>query len=283
VEIATYRLGGKGPPAMLLHAAGFHGRCWLPLLPALTDSFSVWSIDQRGHGCSGRARTDRYDDWNVFVDDLFAVLDQLGMDGWRGVGHSLGGTVLLLAEHRRPGTFTDLCLYEPVVLPPAADAGAGGNPMSDLTRKRRSWFPSISAARDNFASKPPMNHFDPASLDAYITFGLVPDPSGGVVLACTREAEASVYEGASKAGAWERLGQIQPPVVVLGGDDRREPVSRVVEEVGTRLPRGVATRVEGLTHFGPFEDPLGVGRLAAEALGPRGRDGRSTMAVAPPR
>ena len=50
---------------MLLHATGFHGRCWLPLTPALTDQFSVWSIDLRGHGSSGKAPDRRYDDWSV--------------------------------------------------------------------------------------------------------------------------------------------------------------------------------------------------------------------------
>ena len=95
---------------MLLHATGFHGRCWLPLAPALTDHFSVWSIDQRGHGSSGKAPDRRYDDWTYFVDDLFAVLDSLGLEGWRGVGHSLGGAVLLLAEQRQPGTFLDAVL-----------------------------------------------------------------------------------------------------------------------------------------------------------------------------
>jgi pimeloyl-ACP methyl ester carboxylesterase len=285
VEIATYRFGGEGPPVILLHAAGFHGRGWLPLAPALTKHFSVWSIDQRGHGSSSKAPSGRYDEWSVLVDDLLLVLDHAGIDGWRGVGHSLGGTILLLAEHRRPGTFADLCLYEPVVLrPPSPDnKRPGDNPMSDVTRRRRWWFASTEAARENFASKPPMNRFDPTALDAYVRFGLVANGDGGVVLACTREAEASVYEGASRSGAWDRLGEIRPPVVVLGGSDIEDTVSRVVEDVARRLPRGAAKRMDGLTHFGPYEDPLGVGRLAAKALGARGASGRSTMIVAPPR
>jgi pimeloyl-ACP methyl ester carboxylesterase len=273
---------------MLLHATGFHGRCFLPMAPALTSRFSVWSIDQRGHGSSGKSPDGRYSDWTFFVDDLFAVLESLGDDGWRGIGHSLGGAVLLLAEQRQPGTFISLCLYEPVVIPPAAPSeGFGGAiSMSDLARKRRRFFSSREDARQNFASKPPMNRFDPEALDAYVTYGFVDDPAGGVTLACTGEEEASVYEGAPTSHAWEGLSRVRPPVTVLGGFDPRDPVSRFIEDVARQVQRGSARRLQGLTHFGPFEDPLGVGRVAATALEPRPEvapGDESPTVVAPPR
>jgi pimeloyl-ACP methyl ester carboxylesterase len=277
VEIATYHLGGDGPPVMLLHATGFHGRGWLPLAPALTDRFRVWAMDQRGHGASGKAPSGRYDDWGPFVDDLFAVLAALGGDGWRGLGHSLGGAVLLLAEQRQPGTFASLCCYEPVVFPPTLSTDGFGAkvPMAEIARKRRSHFASFDEARANFASKPPMNGFHPEALDAYVKYGFVEDPAGGITLACRGEDEASVYEGAPAADGWRHLGEIRPPVMVLGGSDQRDPVSRIVEDVARHLPRGGARRFERLSHFGPFEDPLGVGSMAAEALA-------STATVAPP-
>ncbi len=268
VDIATYFLGGDGPPVILLHATGFHGRCWLPVAPALTDRFSVWSIDQRGHGSSGKSADGRYDDWRFFVDDLFAVLDSMGAKGWLGIGHSLGGAVLLLAEQRQPGTFTGLCLYEPVVIPPAAPTERPGRDisMSDVVRKRRQSFASRREARRNFASKPPMNRFDPAALDAYVTYGFVDDPAGGVSLACNREDEASVYEGAARSHTWDRLSDVRAPVTILGGVDIRDSVSRSIEDVAREVRRGDARRLAGLSHFGPLEDPLRVGRMAAATL-----------------
>jgi pimeloyl-ACP methyl ester carboxylesterase len=288
VEIATYRLGGSGPPVMLLHATGFCGALWSPLAPALAEEFSVWAIDQRGHGASGKAPNGRYDDWSVFVDDLLDVIDALGFSGWRGLGHSLGGAVLLLAEQRRPGTFEGLCCYEPVVIPPRMISDGFGAPISmgELARKRRPSFSSRREAHDNFGAKPPMNRFDPAALDAYVTYGLVEVPGDGVTLACVREDEASVYDGAPSSGAWERLGGVRCPVMVLGGGDPRDPVSRFIEDVARHLPRGGARRFEALTHFGPFEDPATVGRVAGAALGPvpadHGEDG-SAMTVTPRR
>jgi hypothetical protein len=157
--------------------------------------------------------------------------------------------------------------------------------MSDLARKRRQSFPSRQEARNNFAAKPPMNKFDGAALDAYVTYGFVDDAAGGVILACTGDDEASVYEGAPGSHAWERLADVRPPVTVLGGFDPRDPVSRFIEDVARQVQRGAARRLEGLTHFGPFEDPPGVGRVAAAAFAsnPGAVPGdESPMPVAPP-
>jgi pimeloyl-ACP methyl ester carboxylesterase len=280
VEIATYNLGGDGPPVVLLHATGFHGRCWIPLAGELTPYFSVWAVDQRGHGASGKAPAGGYHDWSLFVDDLFAVLGALGSDRWRGIGHSLGGAVLLMAEARQPGTFVNLCSYEPVVFPPssASPDGFGGRiPMAELARKRRATFASRQAAYDNYASKPPLNRLHPDALDAYVTFGFVDDPGGGVTLACRREDEAAVYEGAPGSGAWEHLADVRPTVTLLGGVDKTDPVSYALEDVARHLPRGGARRFEGLDHFGPFEDPAGVGAVMAEALGAAVQHQRPTL------
>jgi pimeloyl-ACP methyl ester carboxylesterase len=275
VEVATYHLGGDGPPVVLVHATGFHGRGWIPLAAELTDEFAVWAVDQRGHGAAGKSPDGRYDNWDVFVDDLMAVLDALGPatgagpGAWRGVGHSLGGAVLLSLEARRPGTFAGLCCYEPVVIPPVDPSSDGFGepiPMAHLARKRRSHFPSREAARDNYASKPPLNRFDPAALDAYVTFGFVDDPAGGVTLACTRDDEASVYEGAPSSGVWDLLPVIHPPVSLFGGEELTDPVSRALDRIARQLPRGTYSRIAGLSHFGPFENPSLVGGVVAAAL-----------------
>ena len=51
VEIKVHDLGGEGPPLVLAHATGFHGRVWEPLAAHLTG-FHLWSIDMRAHGDS---------------------------------------------------------------------------------------------------------------------------------------------------------------------------------------------------------------------------------------
>ncbi len=261
---------------LLAHATGFHGRCWIPLARVLAPRFSVWALDQRGHGSSARAPGGRYDDWGAFADDILATVDAVGGEGWMAGGHSLGGGVSLLAESRRPGTFRAICCYEPVVMPPpgTAEAGSPGvdlpplrsNPLAQLARKRRPWFESREAALANYRSKPPFAAFDPEALAAYVEFGFRDDPGGGVTLACEREDEAAVFEGAAGNPAWDGLPAVTAPVAVLSGSDLSDPVARIAPAVARRLPRAGLRVMEGLNHFGPMCDPVAVGTLMLEAF-----------------
>jgi pimeloyl-ACP methyl ester carboxylesterase len=277
VDLAVHRLGGDGPPVMLVHATGFHGRCWVPLARSLTPRFTVYAIDQRGHGASGRPTDGRYDDWERFAADLLAAVDAVGGVGWRAAGHSLGGGVAVLAEARRPGTFAALACYEPVIMPPGFLPPPGSAPppngLAVLARKRRPVFASREEAVANYRSKPPFSAFDPEALDCYVEHGFVDLPDGTVTLACRREDEAAVFEGAAASPTWGVLPSVRAPVAVLAGGDLNDPVGRVAGEVARRLPRGGLRRFADLDHFGPMTAPAEVGAVMAVAL---------TVAVAEP-
>lgn len=286
---------------MIVHATGFHGRCYARLAQPLLTEFTVWAVDQRGHGESGKAPDDRYDDWSILAEDLLRVMDALEPGAqWRAAGHSLGGAVVLLAEALRPGTFSALCCYEPVVFPdnwlPATGEPAHENaparpaPLALLARKRRPSFPSKQAAFDNYRSKPPFASFDSRALHDYVEYGLVDAGDGTVTLACRREDEAAVFESAAANGAWDRLPDIRPPVAILAGANGNDPVSAIASGVARRLPRGGFRQFGELDHFGPMTAPDEVGGVVATALravplgtSPAGASAAgSTMGVTPP-
>ncbi len=263
VEIATYHLGGNGPPVLLLHATGFHGRCWIPLVPSLTESFTVWSVDHRGHGSSGKAA--RYDDWSVLRDDTLAVVDALGGPPFSAAGHSLGGALALLAEEHQPGTFPRIYCYEPIVLPPRPHKGS--RDLSHVALKRRSMFKSRAAARDNYAAKPPFDRFAPDALDAYVTYGFVDRSDGSVTLACAREDEASVYRGSMLHDGFDQLPKVHGPVTLARGAAGSDIGPEVQVAVAARLAQPSVEVFDELSHFGPMEDPLRVGTAIARAFG----------------
>ena len=169
--LATWDLGGEGPPLLILHATGFHGRCYAPLAADLLAHFHCWTLDQRGHGRSGPAPSGDYD-WRSFGADALAVIDQLGLERPFVFGHSMGGAVALLADANRPGVFAGMHLYEPIVFPPAPERGTrSDNPLSAMARRRRSRFPSRAEALANYAGKPPFSRFRADALLAYVEGG----------------------------------------------------------------------------------------------------------------
>lgn len=267
VEIAVHDFGGSGAALLLAHATGFHGRTWRMVATELVDDFRVVAFDARGHGASSRPPDGDFR-WSRLAADVLAVVDALDGGPILGVGHSSGGTALLLAEQARPGTFGAMWLYEPIVFPPAGEAGPPpGNVMADAARRRRAWFPSADEALATYRSKPPLASLHPEVLRDYVDHGFR-EADGGVTLACAPGDEAAVFAEARSHDAFERLGEVSCPVTVAGGEVSTIPPS-LVRLVASRLPNGHAEILPGQGHLLPFEDPARVARLVRDALRPR--------------
>ncbi len=264
-ELEAYDFGGDGDAVLFAHATGFHAHCWLPVIEHLRDVFHCYAFDQRGHGASP-SPANRVFDWKRMGTDAEQVAAALGLTRPKVVGHSGGGAHLLLAEADHPGAWEAVWAYEPVIpqftLPPDAN---GENPMAAGALKRRAWFESRDAAYANYASKPPFDAFAPEALHAYVDHGFVETPEGGVTLACRVEDEAAMYRNAA-SGAFEVLPSVQAPVhVVCGGPVTHFPAEQLQVAVD-RLPRGELEVMQGLGHFGPFEDPRRVAESIRQVL-----------------
>jgi pimeloyl-ACP methyl ester carboxylesterase len=266
VKIATYDFGGDGPPLLFSHATGFHGRVWLPVAAHLRDHFHCFAFDARGHGESAKAPHGR-SDWGSVARDALAVVDELDLAPVRAVGHSFGGTVLLLAEQSRPGTFHALYCYEPVLLvdnapPVPADdtiqAPRSPNATASGARRRREVFASREAAYANYIGKPPFSSFDPSAVHAYVDYGFDDLADGRVRLRCRGEDEARVYEMAAHHDALERMGEIGCPVTVVCGAEFPHFGPEVIAHMAALLPRSTTEVLPGLGHFGPMERPAEV-------------------------
>jgi pimeloyl-ACP methyl ester carboxylesterase len=101
VDLA-YDRAGAGPTLLLVHGITESRRSWDPLLPRLTATYDVVTVDLRGHGESSKVAP--YDA-GVFAEDLAGLIGTLGLNRPYLVGHYLGGVVVsaLAAAVETPG------------------------------------------------------------------------------------------------------------------------------------------------------------------------------------
>lgn len=258
-ETPTHQPDDTERRVLAAHATGFCATVWRPVARYLDDAH-VLAPDFRGHGQTVTPPGYPFA-WDRFADDVLATLDDAG---WfdddapvTGIGHSMGGAALLLAEIRRPGTFAGLWVYEPITFPAEIRAfmAENENPLSIGARRRRPGFPSVDEAFTIYASKPPMGAFTPDALAGYVEGAFATAPDGSVTLRCRPEDEATVYGTAAGCSAFEHLGDVACPTVVARG--RREAVgpAAIADAVADALPRGRLVAFEDLSHFGPMEAP----------------------------
>jgi pimeloyl-ACP methyl ester carboxylesterase len=99
-----YAEAGAGDDVVLcLHGWPQHWYEWRHLMPALADSHRVLALDLRGYGWSD-APKDGYEKENL-ADDVLAVLDELGLERVKLVGHDWGGWIGFLLALREPQRF----------------------------------------------------------------------------------------------------------------------------------------------------------------------------------
>jgi pimeloyl-ACP methyl ester carboxylesterase len=267
VVVATHDLGGSGPSVLLAHATGFHGHVFEPLAEQLSEHLRCVALDFRGHGDT-TTPTGLDFAWTGFGDDAAAAAAACSSKPVFGFGHSSGGAALLIAAARHRGLFAALYCYEPVLWPDPEAATSRAEKLADGARRRRAGFATAADAYANYASKPPFSWLDQRALRAYVDQGLSPTPEGTVALRCAPEVEAQIYlQGAANDG-FSLLGSVTCPVVVARGTERGALDRAVGEAQVAALRHARLEEFEGLSHFGPLEDPTRVGSAVLRAFNP---------------
>lgn len=198
------------------------------------------------------------------ADDVLAVRAGTNADQVVGIGHSMGGASLVMAELLAPGSFAALVLVEPIIFGPP-HARDSSHPLVRMALRRRDRFESRHEVKASYASKPPFSAWHPAALDGYVEGGFV-ERDGTTRLACRPDTEAEVFTAAGAHAAWERLGEVRLPVTILFGADTDTYSPGYAEELAARFPRAAASAVEGTGHFLPMEQPEAVADAVRTAI-----------------
>lgn len=244
------------------HATGMHAGLYARLLEPLADRFRIVASDSRGHGHSPGGPVGDKVEWQDFAADVLAVIDAVAStEPWLLAGHSMGGSVSLIAANARPERVAGLVLIEPPFIPfeAARLAVAAGqihiatmpNPMADQAARRRADFPDVATARAAYAGRGVFRSWSDADLDAYLTDGLLPT-ADGVTLACPPAWESATFRGVSHH-IEAALAKLDKSFALIAGEiGSTVPPAEFAIFAGH--PRCIsAQRLPGTTHFVPLE------------------------------
>ncbi len=97
-----YTVDGAGPPLLMLHGATSSAEeDWSAQLPLFKKAFRVHLVDARGHAGTKWDVGDGFSR-DMLVDDLLALVDELGLETFHLVGFSMGAMTALTFATRYP-------------------------------------------------------------------------------------------------------------------------------------------------------------------------------------
>lgn len=269
------RVGGAGPPLLLLHGYPETHYMWHAVAPALADAFTVVCADLRGYGDSSKpepAADGRTYAKREMAADQVAVMRALGFDRFGVAGHDRGGrvahrmaldhpeavarvAVLDIVPTRTVFATVDQALatayyhwfflIQPGGLP---ERMIGADPDAYLTHTLRSW------AAPGFA-------FDPVARAEYAR--CFADPRT-IAASCADYRAAATCDLADDAGD---AGPLTQPLLALWG--ARGAMHRIYDVAATWVALAPQTTGRALDcgHFLPEERPAETAAALAEFFG----------------
>jgi pimeloyl-ACP methyl ester carboxylesterase len=266
---------GAGRQIHFLHANGFCAGTYTPFLNHLTGTFRVFASDVRGHGDSTFPQTAKIRKWDVFAEDLKAVVEGAMTPPVIGMGHSLGAVTTCMAAARYSQLFSAIVLLDPVFL------AARTRWRDTLIRMLglRSWLPLARGARQRkrtFADKQSalrrfaagrgiFKSWSADFIEAYLECGLLEHDADRAILRCDPELEAQIFETVP-LNVWQTVAQVECPILAIRG----EQSDTFLPEAGRRLEQTAAdARVAAIPragHFLPMERPEETAKIIADFI-----------------
>lgn len=121
------RIGGNGPPLLLLHGNPQTHLMWHKVAPVLAERFTVVATDLTGYGRSTKPpSTPDHAPYakRVMAADQVAVMRQLGFERFRVAGHDRGGRVAYRMALDHPDVVERLAVLD--IVPTGEAFGRGG-------------------------------------------------------------------------------------------------------------------------------------------------------------
>ena len=258
--------GGDGPPLVFLHATGFHSWLWEPYARRFVGTHRVLAYDHRGHGGSDKPPTGYR--WEQFGADFAGLLDALGLEGVRAVGHSKGATTIAAAAAAGTRRLARAVLIEPVLVPgPPATEPVHESPLAAGARKRRNVWPSRDVMFASLRGRMPFETWEERFVRLYVDHGVADRPDGQVELCCPGEIEAQVYAEAPMTDGFVLLESLAVPTLVVRGERSPGLGERETAEALRRLPSATKRTIPRAGHFVPMERSDEVLAAITEHLG----------------
>jgi pimeloyl-ACP methyl ester carboxylesterase len=264
IELSIIEWAGTGDPILLLHATGFHSRCWNQVVKHLPGRH-IYAADLRFHGASGGTGQT---DWRVMAEDIRLLIEQLDLNRLVGVGHSIGGHLIARAAAHAPERFKHLVLIDPVIMSPERYAqfqlfSSGLQAKDHPVSRRKNQWRDAQEMYERFQGRAPFNTWQPEILRDYCDYALRPADSDALrQLACDPINEAGIYVSQKgNENILQELPKIITPVTLLRappGDDSAPNLSTSPTWPGlaAALPNCNEVYLSEMNHFIPMQDPV---------------------------
>jgi 3-oxoadipate enol-lactonase len=253
-----YRIAGDSdnPAVILIHgAAGSSDTTWYNTYQALENDYYVIAPDLRGHGLTMQP----YAPTSIeeMADDVYALMQTLGIQEAHIVGHSMGGLVTMQFARAHPDNALSLTLI---------DTTAGFAP-SKLYKVGFALYPLYVRAQNRLTGWQQENHVRAISFSRYEV-----DPMYREWVFQKRSFNQTQpfvnwWRAIGEFDARDWLSEIKQPTLIIYGKDDDLIRTELREELISRFPHAQVVTIAGARHYPQIQFAEQVNSILFDFLG----------------
>ena len=233
------------------------------LMSAFSSQYNFTGLDCRGAWPAQASPRNNFN-WNDHANDLISAVESQFNEPIIGMGHSLGGTVTLLAAKKRPDLFSKLIIIDAASLPNAALSYISGIMPRWLsfkafkfikrTHERQRIWESQEAFYDNYKNHSTYRSFTETAFQDYVKYGLRERSDGKFELIFNPEWESHNFRKVHYL--WGALKDISHPTLLLRAENTYMYSQKMFDARNKHLaPNITAQTIPATNHLVTHESP----------------------------
>ena len=251
----NYIREGSGEPVLLVPGLLFGAKHWRPQIDALKTDYDVVAVDLRGqHSSQTTDDPVEYDMWNQ-MEDVFGLIQQLGIAPVHYVGLSMGGFIGMRMALKHPEALRDMVLLDTTDLPEHAEKVEIYEAFRQILET--DGMETVLPAMPPIFFKQSFIDGEPEQVEAWLNDLRAGNPQG------TAHASRAVDK---RDDISDRTPSIAVPTLVIHGTEDAAIELERGEALAGRIPGARLEKVVGAGHQSNVDSPDEVSRLLKDWL-----------------
>ena len=258
-----------------IHANGFPPDAYKSLLSLLDPKYELESTllrslwDEKGD-------IDSVHNWDIFLNDFLNECNITKTEKGIGIGHSIGGNIIIRAAIKNPNLFNSIILLDPTIFHPSIIAIAKvlnfldlfkyTHPYALAARKRRESYDSYEEIFKSYKKKKIFSKIEEQQLEEYINSIFKKNGDRYELIYDKRWEEVIYLKAALKDNnIWHNLDSIRIPTLIIRPDIN--PVLKDMALKKIEKNKFVEVKImKGTTHLFPLEFPEKTSQIIFDFL-----------------
>ena len=261
---------------IFIHANGFPPNAYESLFKNINKIYSTENYLLRPLWDSREQPSD-LKNWNLFQKDFTSYLESKNKDRIIGLGHSVGGNIILRTALSKPSLFKKIILLDPTLFVPKIiylwklalffKAQEKFHPWISATLNRKMNYDNYDAIFDSYRKKNVFSKIDDANLKIYIE-SITKLHQNKLHITYEKDWEYQIYKTGllSDMYIWKNIKNLKLPCLIIRAESSNAFLDSSQKKIEQLNPNIQFETLKDTTHLFPLEKPSKTYQLIKKFL-----------------